>query len=31
MFNVLIGPDGTGDSEDGGIYCTSCRFGEDED
>jgi len=25
----LIGPDGAGESDDGGFYCTSCRFGEE--
>ena len=26
----LIGPDGAGESDDGGFYCTSCRFGEED-
>ena len=26
----LIGPDGAGETDDGGFYCTSCRFGEDD-
>lgn len=25
----LIGPDGAGETDDGGFYCTSCRFGDD--
>ena len=26
----LIGPDGAGEGDDGGFYCTSCRFGDEE-
>jgi len=26
----LIGPDGAGEADDGGFYCTPCRFGDDE-
>ncbi len=30
VSSELIGPDGAGESDDGGFYCTSCRF-DDED
>jgi len=30
VSSELIGPDGAGGSDDGGFYCTSCRFGEDD-
>jgi len=31
VSSELIGPDGAGESDDGGFCCTSCRFGvEDE-
>ena len=26
----LSGPHGAGECDDGGFYCTSCRFGDDE-
>jgi hypothetical protein len=26
----LIGPDGAGDAADGGFYCSSCRWGQEE-
>lgn len=29
VSSELIGPDGAGESDDGGFYCTSCRFGEE--
>jgi hypothetical protein len=30
VSSELIGADGAGESEDGGFYCTSCRFGEED-
>jgi hypothetical protein len=30
VSSELIDPDGAGECEDGGFYCTSCRFGEDD-
>lgn len=26
----LIGPDGAGETDDGGFYCTECRFAAEE-
>ena len=28
VSSELIEPDGAGEDDDGGFYCTSCRFGE---
>jgi hypothetical protein len=30
VSSELIGPDGAGKAANGGFYCTSCRFGDDE-
>jgi len=30
VSSELIGPDGAGESDDGGFYCSSCRFGEED-
>jgi len=30
VSSELIGPDGAGEADDGGFYCTSCRFGEED-
>jgi hypothetical protein len=30
VSSELNGPDGAGEGEDGGFYCTSCRFGEED-
>jgi hypothetical protein len=30
VSSELIGPDGAGEGDDGGFYCTSCRFGDEE-
>jgi hypothetical protein len=30
VSSELIGPDGAGESDDGGFRCTECRFGGDE-
>ena len=30
VSSELIGPDGAGEAEDGGFYCTSCRFRDEE-
>lgn len=30
VSSELIGPDGAGEGDDGGFYCTSCRFDGDE-
>jgi len=31
VSSELIGPDSAGKSNDGGFFCTSCRFGDDEE
>jgi hypothetical protein len=30
VSSELVGPDGAGEGDDGGFYCTSCRFGDEE-
>jgi hypothetical protein len=30
VSSELIGPDGAGEADDGGFYCSECRFGGDE-
>lgn len=30
VSSELIGPDGAGVTDDGGFYCTSCRFGDED-
>ena len=30
VSSELMGPDGAGATDDGGFYCTSCRFGDEE-
>lgn len=31
VSSELIGPDGAGECDDGGFYCSFCRFGEEDD
>lgn len=30
VSSELFGPDGAGEGDDGGFYCTSCRFGDEQ-
>ena len=30
VSSELIGPDGAGEADNGGFYCTACRFEEDD-